>query len=163
MNNRQLLLIGGALAAAALVITLAVRQAGVEVQPSQADAAASEQNTAQPAPAQTTGQPAQTTFTLQGKGQLSTHDQHLQSDLPADLAADLEKRRIPVSQLKLIPDGKGGYHLPAQGQYHTVVMMYVGEDGKLHREERRVDPIPDTTLQVPPPVPQAPSANTTNQ
>lgn len=163
MDNRQLLLIGGALAAAALVITLAVHQAGVEVQPSPTDAASSEQNATQPPPAQTPSQPAQTTFTLQDKGQFSTHDQHQQGDLPAALAADLEKRRIPVSQLKLIPDGKGGYHLPARGQYHTVVMMFVGEDGKLHREERRVDPIPDTTLEVPPPVPQAPSADTANQ
>ncbi|MAD43821.1 MAG: hypothetical protein CMI02_12315 [Oceanospirillaceae bacterium] len=88
-------------------------------------------------------------------GNLSTH-QHdpnePDNDLPELLTRDIEQRRLPVSQLVLKPV-PGGYAMPARGQHHTVVMAYIGEDGKLHHAERKVEPIPDTLISVPAPPP----------
>jgi|GEM_PF-2478808 len=86
-------------------------------------------------------------------GSLHTHrDDHEDEALPEDLQQDIEQRRIPASVLALKPV-PGGYAMPAQGQHHTVLVAYIGDDGKLHRAERKVEPIPDIQIIVPAPTP----------
>lgn len=92
-------------------------------------------------------------LTLNAQGKLHTHsqnDEHI--SLPAALAADIERRRIPQSQLVLTPNLAGGYSMDAKGQYHTVVVAFIDEQGQLRTEERIVYPLagqPAPSLQAP--------------
>lgn len=99
-------------------------------------------------------------YTLQATGEYSTNDKHEHDTqpLPADLAAAIESKRKPASELTLNPVA-GGYNMATRGQFQTVVMAFIGEDGKLHRAERQVMPIPDATIAVPPPAPAVPESN----
>lgn len=94
-------------------------------------------------------------LTLNAKAGLHTHshdDEHI--PLPAELAADIERRRIPQSQLVLTPNSAGGYSMNAKGQYHTVVVAFIDDNGQLRTEERIVYPLADQ----PPAIPTLPSA-----
>lgn len=94
-------------------------------------------------------------LTLNARGALHTHaqdDEH--TSLPPALAADIEQRRIPQSQLLLTPNRNGGYSMDAKGQYHTVVVAFIDENGQLRTEERIVYPLTDQ----PPAIPAAPPA-----
>ncbi len=83
-------------------------------------------------------------LTLKAKGPLHTHPQdERQYSLPPALAADIEQRRIPQSQLLLTPNRSGGYSMDAKGQYHTVIVAFIDENGQLRTEERIVYPIAD--------------------
>ncbi|WP_430462666.1 hypothetical protein ACQUQU_07725 [Thalassolituus sp. LLYu03] len=104
--------------------------------------------------------PAPQTLNLQNQGRYTTQNRHEHEPdpLPPELAADIENRRVPASTLTLHPTASG-YALPTQGQYGTVVMAYIGEDGKLHQAERQVMPIPDAVMALPPPPPPAANAD----
>ncbi|MCD8523716.1 MAG: hypothetical protein LRY66_11260 [Saccharospirillaceae bacterium] len=94
-------------------------------------------------------------LTLNAKTGLHTHshdDEHI--PLPAALAADIERRRIPQSQLVLTPNSAGGYSMNAKGQYHTVVVAFIDDNGQLRTEERIVYPLADQ----PPAIPTVPPA-----
>ena len=95
-------------------------------------------------------------LTLNARGALHTHaqdDEH--TSLPPALAADIEQRRIPQSHLLLTPNRNGGYSMDAKGQYHTVVVAFIDENGQLRTEERIVYPLTDQ----PPAIPAAPPAS----
>jgi len=87
---------------------------------------------------------------------LHAHSDHDETAIPADLAEQIEVRRIAVSELELKPV-RNGYSMAAKGQHHTVVVAYIGADGKLHQTERQVQPIPDAPLVLPPPPANAPA------
>lgn len=94
-------------------------------------------------------------LTLNAQGALHTHaqdDEH--TSLPPALAADIEQRRIPQSQLLLTPNRSGGYSMDVKGQYHTVVVAFIDENGQLRTEERIVYPLTDQ----PPAIPATPPA-----
>lgn len=101
-------------------------------------------------------------LTLTAKGPLHTHPQDEgQYSLPPALAADIEQRRIPQSQLLLTPNRSGGYSMDAKGQYHTVIVAFIDENGQLRTEERIVYPIADEPASTPhPPQPQMAPATT---
>lgn len=87
---------------------------------------------------------SQPDLTLGATGPLHTHPQDEgQYSLPPALAADIERRRIPQSQLLLTPNRSGGYSMDAKGQYHTVIVAFIDENGQLRTEERIVYPIAD--------------------
>lgn len=76
--------------------------------------------------------------------------------MPEDLAREIEAKRIAASELKL-KAAENGYSMETQGQFHTVVVAYIGADGKLHKAEKLVQPIPDTTIILPPPPADSPA------
>lgn len=122
--------------------------------------AAQTQNTSQTHPQSTPSQQKKILSLQEARGKLQTalsydhhdhdhdHDHDDDAELPEELKQAIEERRIPVSQLALtaIP---GGYAMPTRGQHHTVVMAFIGDDGKLHRAERVVEPIADAPLTIP--------------
>ncbi|UTW49653.1 hypothetical protein [Bacterioplanoides sp. SCSIO 12839] len=75
----------------------------------------------------------------------SHNDQDI--DIPVEINAYIEAQRIPRHQLKAVKNPNGSYSLDPQGQFETVSIAVIGEDGKVHITERQIQPTADSTQQ----------------
>lgn len=75
----------------------------------------------------------------------SHNDQDI--EIPVEINAYIEAQRIPRHQLKAVKNPNGSYSLDPQGQFETVSIAVIGEDGKVHITERQIQPTADSTKQ----------------
>ncbi|WP_419810288.1 hypothetical protein [Bacterioplanoides sp.] len=77
------------------------------------------------------------------------HHDHDHSDqsiqIPVEINAYIESKRIPKQQLKPVKNPDGSYSLNPQGQFETVSIAVIGEDGKVHITERQIQPRADSS------------------
>ena len=79
-------------------------------------------------------------------GKYHTHAQHdHQQDepvsIPVEIRAYIEKQRIPASELVATPNGDGSYSLNPRGQFETVSIAVLDDDGDVQIVERQIQPI----------------------
>ena len=49
-------------------------------------------------------------------------------------------RRLPASELTPVPNGQGGFSLPARRQWEVVTMAVINPDGSMSTVERQIQP-----------------------
>lgn len=64
-------------------------------------------------------------------------------ELPAEVHAYIESKRIPASELKPVTHADGSVSLDLKGQYQHVPVAIIGEDGKVTIVETEIKPIAD--------------------
>jgi len=79
-------------------------------------------------------------------GKYHTHAQHdhqhdEQVSIPVEIQAYIEKQRIPASELVATPNGDGSYSLNPRGQFETVSIAVLDDDGDVRIVERQIQPI----------------------
>ena len=65
------------------------------------------------------------------------------TELPAEVHAYIESKRIPASELKPVTHADGSVSLDLKGQYQHVPVAIIGEDGKVTIVETEIKPIAD--------------------
>lgn len=68
---------------------------------------------------------------------------HLDDDsgaLPEHLQTYINERRLPASELTPVPNGQGGFSLPARRQWEVVTMAVINPDGSMSTVERQIQP-----------------------
>ena len=79
-----------------------------------------------------------------GKYHTRTKHDHQHNEpvsIPVEIQAYIEKQRIPASELVATPNGDGSYSLNPQGQFETVSIAVLDEDGDVRIVERQIQPI----------------------
>lgn len=69
------------------------------------------------------------------------HDHSHQVKLPVEIRAYIEKQRIPQQQLQPTQHSDGRLSLDPKGQFETVSIAVIGDDGELTITERQIQPI----------------------
>ncbi|TNC93075.1 MAG: hypothetical protein CSH36_01250 [Thalassolituus sp.] len=95
-------------------------------------------------------QPAPTTPTM------LTHDDHDHAGhahkeveaLPPELQAYLKDQRLPAARLPVTYHGNGRATVYTEGQWSTVVMAVIDENGTHRTVERRIDPVGTLELEA---------------
>lgn len=75
----------------------------------------------------------------------SHNDQNIK--IPVEINAYIEAQRIPRHQLKAVKHPDGSYSFDPQGQFETVSIAVIGEDGKVRITERQIQPTADSIKQ----------------
>ena len=75
------------------------------------------------------------------------HDHAHDGDIPDELEEYIESQRIPASDIPVTLHGDGKATIHTNGQYSTVLMMVIDEDGTRRMVERQITP--EGTLVVP--------------
>ena len=68
-----------------------------------------------------------------------THDHSLQ--IPVEIQAYIDKQRIPQSELQPQRNQQGNLSLDPKGQFETVSIAVLGEDGEVRITERQIQPL----------------------
>ena len=94
-------------------------------------------------PALSTKAPAGQYQTQQRPVHDNQHRHEQQIKLPVEIRAYIEQQRIPRSQLAIQPDSNGILTLDTKGQYETVSIATLDDNGDVIITERQIQPIND--------------------